>query len=505
MFNTDINANTSVEAKAGSLAAAIAARFQGQRVLILGFGREGRSTYALLRRFFPEQTIWVADQNSVCPDMLAEDESVEYLGGPDYLQTLADYDLIMKSPGVSLKDVDVAPFAARIESQLELLLSVAAEYQLHTVGVTGTKGKSTTSSLIYQILQDQGRPSLLLGNIGVPVFEHLDEITPGMTLVLEMSSHQLEFMHHSPEVAVLLNLYPEHLDHYRSFDAYAVAKSQIYRHQTPQDWFFYSADNEASQGVVRESPPVAQCAGLWFAEETSPTSQLTAKDQEVAAATGSRSAGIPSAFLTKDGHQILFQGEFLYDASAARALPGEYNLRNITFALAVAKVLGLNSARAALSVNRFQTLRHRLELVGEVDGVRYYDNAIGTVPRATIEAIKALNNLPAQAADAVQTVIIGGMDRGVDQQELADFLRASSVEYVICMPDTGYLVAEMLARAGAETKVVRADTLAAAVAAAKELTASGKICLLSPAAASYGAFKNFEDKGDQFAALVRAK
>lgn len=137
----------------------------------------------------------------------------------------------MKSPGISLKDMDLSNTRKKIKSQLELLLEF---FKIYTIGITGTKGKSTTSSLIYKVLKDQGKEVLLLGNIGTPVFDWIDEIKENMYLVLEMSSHQLEFMDLSPNIAILLNIYEEHLDHYKSLDSYIDAKCNIFSHQKNQ-------------------------------------------------------------------------------------------------------------------------------------------------------------------------------------------------------------------------------------------------------------------------------
>lgn len=428
--------------------------FAGKRIVILGFGREGRSSYELIRKLLPEQKVVIADQRAVKVD----DEYAELVCGEGYLEGLERYDVIMKSPGISLKDVEVAKFEEKITSQLELLL----EFFLgRTIGVTGTKGKSTTSSLVYEVLRGQGVKSLLLGNIGTPVFEHMDEIEPDMTLVLEMSSHQLEFMRHSPQVALLLNVYPEHLDHYRSFETYAQAKCNIFRYQSAEDVLLYGVDEE----IVRRAAAEAKVRryGVGFGDD---------------------------AEVRRVGDFVEFGGERIYDCRSERRLVGDYNLLNIMFALGTAKVLGLDMAKAAESVNGFRGLKHRVEFVGEVGGVKYYDNAIGTVPQATMTAMRALGD--------VDTVIVGGMDRGLDYGELCEFLREDAVRNVVCMPETGVKIAE-----GVSEKAVIAETMEEAVKAAHERTACGKSCLLSPAAASYGRFKNFEEKGDLYQKLVR--
>jgi len=429
--------------------------FAGKKVLILGFGREGRSSYELIRRLLPELRLTIADRREV----EVQDEKVELVCGEGYLEGLEQYDIIMKSPGISLKDVDTSGFSEKITSQLELLLKF---FPGRTIGVTGTKGKSTTSSLVYAVLRGQGVKSLLLGNIGTPVFECVDEIEDDMTLVLEMSSHQLEFMRRSPKIAVLLNTYPEHLDHYRSFEAYAGAKCNIFRYQNEDDILLYGADEE----ILRREVMMAR----------------------------SRKYGVgfgAGADVRRVGDFVVFDGVKIYDCRSERKLVGEYNLLNIMFALGVAKVLGLDMTRAVESVNNFAGLKHRLEFVGEFNGVKYYDNAIGTVPQATMTAMKALGD--------VDTVIVGGMDREVSMAELVEFLKQDKTRNVVCMPETGREIAEGV---GSE-KAIMVETMEEAVKVSQERTMRGKSCLLSPAAASYGRFKNFEEKGDLFQRLVR--
>ena len=171
---------------------------------------------------------------------------------------------------------------------------------------------------------------------------------------------------------------------------------------------------------------------------------------------------------------------------------GEYNLNNIMFALAVAEILKLDISKATKSVNEFKSLAHRLELVGNYDGVIYYDNSIATVPIATIEAVEALKD--------VDTLIIGGMDRGIDYTDFIKYLNDSSIRNIICMPKTGHDIAKKINK---EKKYI-VETLEEAVEIAKKVTAKGKICLLSPAAASYGYFKNFEEKGNMYKELVKS-
>ena len=190
-------------------------------------------------------------------------------------------------------------------------------------------------------------------------------------------------------------------------------------------------------------------------------------------------------------NKIFFKDMPIYNINEKRNLVGDYNLNNIMFVLGVAKILNLDVNKAIETISKFKTLEHRLEFVGEYDGILYYDNSIGTVPMATVEAINALTE--------VDTLIIGGMDRGIDYTEFIQYLNNSNISNIICMPKTGHDIAKKLK----QEKSYIVNTLEEAVSTAKKVTKKGKICLLSPAAASYGFFKNFEEKGNLYKNLVK--
>ena len=199
--------------------------FENKRAVILGFGREGKVWLDILKRLDVCAEIAVADMNP----LELEDNRLTPISGEHYLEECADYDIILQSPGVIVKNRLPKEAKDKILSQTETLLMLSP---CRIIGVTGTKGKSTTSSLIYHFLQANKIPSMLIGNIGVPPLQRAEEMTSDMTAVCEMSCHQLEFVKHSPNIAVLLNIFPEHLDHYESFDAYANAKRNITRFQS---------------------------------------------------------------------------------------------------------------------------------------------------------------------------------------------------------------------------------------------------------------------------------
>ncbi|MBP3256278.1 MAG: UDP-N-acetylmuramoyl-L-alanine--D-glutamate ligase [Clostridia bacterium] len=435
--------------------------FKGKKILILGFGREGQSTYKVIREYLPEQKIFIADLKEnfeINFEILKEEKNAEYISGKGYLDNLNNYDIIMKSPGISFVGVEVDK--EKIKSQLELLLEF---FNIFTIGVTGTKGKSTTSSLIYKVLKDQNIDTMLLGNIGIPVFDFIDDIKENQKIVLEMSSHQLEFMKNSPNISILTNIFPEHLDHYESFEKYAEAKCNIFKYQKEEDSFIYNIDNENSVNFVKDVKSNKYTVSL--------------RDSEA------------DVYL-KDG-KVYFENEVIYSKDEPRKLLGDYNLNNIMYVLVVSKILNLDLNKTIKSISEFETLPHRLEFVGKYNDISYYDNSIATIPAATIEAVKALKS--------VDTLIIGGMDRGVDYTDLINFLNKSVVRNIICMPITGHDIAKKITN----QNTYNVENLFDAVKIAKEVTKKEGICLLSPAAASYGFFKNFEERGDMFQKYVK--
>ena len=216
---------------------------ENKTILILGFGKEGESTYNFLRGNFPEKKLFIADKNKEIINThvaLMEDINLELSLGEGYLNGIDKYDLIIKAPGISFKGIDISKFQSKLTSQLELFL----EYiDIKTIGITGTKGKSTTSTLMYQILKDQNYSTFLIGNIGQPIFNKILEMNEKSVVVIELSSHALEYVKKSPNIAILLNIYEEHLDHYDSLEKYIAAKFNVAKFQTEQDFFIYNDNN----------------------------------------------------------------------------------------------------------------------------------------------------------------------------------------------------------------------------------------------------------------------
>ena len=216
-------------------------KLSNKYIAILGFGMEGKSTYNFIRKYLPDLKMAILDKNIIEYTPFDKDNNLEFVFGNHYLDDLEKYDLIIKAPGVSLVNRDITNIKDKITSQLELFLE---EYAQQTIGVTGTKGKSTTTTLIYEILKKQGNDVYLLGNIGKAIFDDIEKFTSDSIIVIEMSALQLEFVKVSPHIGVIVNLYQDHLDHAGSVKHYHENKLNIFKYQKSNDIGIYPMDNE---------------------------------------------------------------------------------------------------------------------------------------------------------------------------------------------------------------------------------------------------------------------
>lgn len=422
--------------------------FEGKRCAILGFGREGRVWLDILKKLNCCAEIAIADMNEV------QAEGVTLLCGEDYLDRAKEYDLLLQSPGVIIKDKLTAEEKSRILTQTELLLRLRP---CRVIGVTGTKGKSTTSSLIHHFLKACGAETMLIGNIGVPPLERFEEMTSDTVAVCELSCHQLEFVRHSPEISVLLNVFPEHLDHYTGFEAYKAAKENIWRCQGENDIAVINADilPENARGRVLSA---SLC-------------------------------GEGTVNVNENG-DIVMPLRTIPAAEIDTQLCGRHNIYNIAVALSVAEAVGADIDTCLRSLPDFKGLEHRLERFAVKDGVEYINDSICTIPEAAIAAVEALGGC--------DVLIIGGMDRNIPYTKLTEYLNTGAVENVILLPDSGWRIATSLDNT--RFNVVKAKDLADAVKLAHGR--AKKRVVLSPAAASYGFYKNFEERGKHFKQLV---
>ncbi len=451
---------------------AIRRKLENKKIIILGFGREGKSSYRFIRSLFPGMKITIADVKEAVKTEFdsSPDPFLEFETGPTYMDDLDSADLIIKTPGITLKELPVPLAKEKITSQTDLFL---LGYAGQVAGITGTKGKSTTSTLMHHILQYAERESLLLGNIGRPALDHTSEIGPLTTIVYEMSSHQLEHLSASPHIAVLLNLYQEHLDAYASFKDYQVAKWNITKYQQPEDFLIYNLDDPLITQLMEEIPTRAQVFG--FSLETEPERGCFKKEDQI---------------LFRDGEKE----EVILDLRKKNKLPGEHNLRNIMAAAIVCRFLKVDTRLVAEGIAGFRGLEHRLEDCGIYHGIHFFNDSIATIPEACMAAVKAL--------EKVDVIILGGFDRGVDYTALAAFLSGSGIQHLLFTGDAGKRIMELF-KPNDGQQVYRLERFDQFKDLVLKVAKPGSVCLLSPAAASYDEFPNFEIRGRRFKELIQ--
>lgn len=411
-------------------------------ILILGYGREGKSALEFVQANLPDANYAVASQEELQID------NVHTYWGDDYLDACKEYDVVIKSPGVVIKDFLDDEQKAKITSLTDLFVRFSKN---PIIGITGTKGKSTTSSLIYHILHNSNRDSILVGNIGKPCFDVIDDINPETIIVFEMSSHQLEFIQASPHIALLLNIYEEHFDHYTTPEGYFEAKKNIFRHQGPDDVLIY--------GDIFQH----------------------ASHEEIDA--------LPMRKIN------IYHDINIPRKSIKTNLIGEHNYYDILAAAAACEACGVTEDEILKAVESFHGLPHRLEYVGVFKGIKFYNDSIATAQEAVVNAIKAIGN--------VDTIILGGMDRGLDYHVLVEFIRTTAIRNVLLLPNTVESFERIFNEAPHSQVLMPVENMEAAVKTAFQVTAEGHTCLLSPAAASYGFYKNFEERGKDFCRLVQ--
>ncbi len=413
---------------------------EGDRLLIAGYGREGKSAERLINRLLPQADYTVAMQ--VEAGRWKSEDGEWHEDWP--------FDKVIKSPGIPTSQFPTQGF--QLTSLTDLFLQVYGDM---TIGVTGTKGKSTTASLIHHLLPG----SILAGNIGIPLFDILDDLQEDSIVVAELSCHQLENIHRGPHVAVLLNLFQEHLDHYEDYMGYKMAKMQIGLQQREGDHLFYCTDNE----------------------------ELCTMVDEMRKEMGGSLHPYSIREVSEEERRVL----------EACPLAGEHNRSNALVACRVASLVSRQPlATLEVSLATFKGLRHRMERVGERCGITWYDDSISTIPEAAIAAVRALGR--------VDTLILGGFDRGIDYSPLVDFLRKNPIPNLVFVGQAGRRIhSEMRNSEFGMRNCIIEDDYTKIVRWCAEHTPRGGTVLLSPAAASYDAFKNFEHRGDFYAEQIK--
>jgi len=397
-----------------------------KKILILGYGKEGQATERFLKKFVPMAEVGIADKK------------YDF----NYLNEQKKYDLIIRSPGIP-KNLITKPYTTATNIFLANINNIV-------IGVTGTKGKSTTVSLIYSILKQAGKTVHLIGNIGKPMLDTmLKEIGKEDIFVCEFSSYQLDDIKYSPNIAVVLDLFPEHMNYHGDVKNYYNAKKNIITRVNADDYFIYNPKFSELKFWAKNSI----CKTIPF-EQSMPI----------------KNEGIP--------------------------LIGEHNRENIKAAITVAHLLNIDNNTIVDAIKKFKPLPHRLQMVGKFKEIIFYDDAISTTPQSTILAIESLKN--------VGTIFLGGEDRGYDFNKMVEVIIDYKIPNIVLFPDTGKKLFKLIESKKVKgLRLLKTKSMEEAVKFAYRYTPQDKICLLSNASPSYSLWKNFEEKGDLFQFFVK--
>lgn len=434
--------------------------FSQSHVLILGTGREGTAAATFLATTYPNARITVADQHEIAWTL----PNIPLRTGADYPTSLSEWDIVVVSPGIP-PHTPLLTTAQRITTGTNIFFE---HCNGTTIGVTGSKGKSTTASIINHILNHAKKRSRLVGNIGTSALTELQKTnTTADIWVVELSSYQTRLLEQGPHIAVITTLFPEHLDYHGSVEQYYTDKLRITTTQSKRDLLIYNQNNEELQQRVCQRSTSLQANKIPWPSETG--------------------AHIHN-------QHILYGIETILPASNIPLL-GEHNLSNVLGAITVAKQLAIDNTRIAEAIRTFQPLPHRLQPVGAFRDITFINDSLATTPEATLAALQTIS--------PVGTLFLGGLDRGYDFTALTQHIVALHIPNVILFPDSGATIAAALDTAGYNGTIHHSSTMEDAVRWAYEHTPAHTTALLSCASPSYSIFKNFEDRGNQFVRWIK--
>lgn len=422
-------------------------QFKNKKIAVLGIGVEGESTV----RFLEKQGA----------DVTQLDEKKD----KDYLENLNQYDLIVRTPGIKVLELAKKVDPVKITSHTKLFFDLCP---CPIIGITGTKGKGTTSSLIYEMLKRQGKDAYLGGNIGKPPLDFLNKLNTRSIVVLELSSFQLQDLTKSPHIAVMLMTTSEHLDYHKDTREYVEAKRNILRFQNKNDFSIINRDYPASL----ESDIYSQGKVYYVSRERQGYDGCYVEEDSI--------------WLQKDGKRTKII------SNADIKIPGGHNLENACAACMAADLSGVSKENMVSVLKTFKGLEHRLELVRTVNGVSYYDDSFSTAPETAIAAIEAFK--------APEILILGGSSKNSDFTELGKVISSKdNIKAIIGIGEEWQRIkAQLKVQSSKFIMIEGARDMETIIKAAAKIAKSGDVVLLSPACASFDMFANYKDRGEQF-------
>jgi len=466
-------------------------KFQNKKIAILGFGIEGISS----AKFLLENgaIVEVRDRRELS-DLdekeveILKKQGAKFTVGDNYLNNLSDFDYILRSPGIHKNTPELLEAAKKgvvITSQTNIFFDLCP---CPIIGVTGTKGKGTTSTLVYEILKKEKRDVYLGGNIGNPPFSFLQSLNSDSQVVLELSSFQLQDLKKSssdakdmegkPHIAVMLMTVPEHLDYHSNVEEYIEAKRNIFRFQTSSDFAILNIDY----------PPTRE-SDLFTDAQIYHVSRVGEVDQGCFVKLASQQGGNDAVWLKMNG-----KTEKVIEIKDVK-LPGKHNLENICAAILAAILAGARMKSIVAVLKDFSGLPHRLELVATVGGVKYYDDSFSTTPQTAIAAIEAFMD--------PKILILGGSSKKSDFEELGRIISESnSIKAIIGIGEEWEQIKSHISNSKIEI-IEGCKNMQEIVKKASEIGELGDVVLLSPACASFGMFANYKDRGEQFKVEVK--
>lgn len=429
------------------------------KIAILGYGKQGRSAYEYWKSDENQITVCDAKESTKAP----EDVATRF--GEDYLKDLHGFDLIIRSPGIHPKDIqkanapDISDKVTTVTNEFFRVCPTA-----NIIAVTGTKGKGTTSTLIAKMLEADSRKVHIGGNIGTPPLDILRQnIQKDDWVVLEIANYQLIDFKYAPKIGVCVMVAPEHLDWHNDLNEYFTAKKQLFIRQKADDIAIYYGKNDYSKDIATSSP---------------------GKHIPYYA--------LPGAIIEND--DVVINGQSICSTDEIKLL-GRHNWQNICAAVTAVWQASQNIEALREVITSFSGMEHRLELVRELDGVRYYDDSFGTTPETATVAIEAF--------EEPKIVILGGRGKGIPFTSLVRTVKENNVKHVISIGEMGPEIASILRYNGYDQVVDGGKDIDSIARQAKELAAPGDVVLLSPACTSFDMFNNYAERGDKFKTAVQ--